>query len=262
MPMDTEFHKSAHKGDIGTVRDMLEGPDPVDVNMPGAMGRTALHRAAGANQVSVIGFLLSAGADVNARDKSKRTPLHWACISGNIEAVDELLSASADILLKTTSGTTCLMSAVEGGYYDIAETLLEIAGEREIDVPGYCNMRGADEKTAYDLAKGKGDKAMMKLIKSVAPQPGFFTSLSSSARRQTSQPMNGTLTSAASLTSKFSKHSKGGGGGGGGGGGKTLWARVLAWFQRSRAPAQAQQLPSPNPNREPHPIWNLNEAQA
>lgn len=42
-------------------------------------------RAAGANHVDIVEYLLEAGAPVNCLDKCLRTPLHWAAISGHLD---------------------------------------------------------------------------------------------------------------------------------------------------------------------------------
>eukprot|EP00968_Pinguiococcus_pyrenoidosus_P017053 scaffold1659_cov255-Pinguiococcus_pyrenoidosus.AAC.52 len=57
MPKDTRLHKAAVEGNINSLKDCLE-VDDIDVNCPGANGRTALHRAAGKNRADVVFFLL------------------------------------------------------------------------------------------------------------------------------------------------------------------------------------------------------------
>ncbi|CAN0406824.1 unnamed protein product, partial [Ectocarpus sp. 13 AM-2016] len=42
-----------------------------------------MRRAAGANHVGIIIYLLQAGAPVDTADRCLRTPLHWAAISGH-----------------------------------------------------------------------------------------------------------------------------------------------------------------------------------
>ncbi|KAL9098142.1 MAG: hypothetical protein Q9163_006141 [Psora crenata] len=68
-------------------------------------GVTALHKAAGHNQASVVQLLLGAGADKEARqthidnstDRTWATPLHWASIYGHTAAMAKLLDAGAFI---------------------------------------------------------------------------------------------------------------------------------------------------------------------
>jgi Ankyrin repeats (3 copies) len=50
------------------------------VNEKGASDRTALHRAAGANHVEIISYLLKNDATIDSKDRYQRTPLFWAAI--------------------------------------------------------------------------------------------------------------------------------------------------------------------------------------
>ncbi len=45
-------------------------------------------RAAGANHVNIMQYLIEKGALVRQTDKSGRTALHWASISGHRDAVE------------------------------------------------------------------------------------------------------------------------------------------------------------------------------
>ena len=60
MPKDTSLHKSAYKGDIVGVEVALD-EELIEVDSPGAQKRTALMRAAGANHIEIVQFLLSRG---------------------------------------------------------------------------------------------------------------------------------------------------------------------------------------------------------
>jgi ankyrin repeat protein len=73
MPKDTNLHKAALKGDVGTVQDLLDNGD--DVNCRGAENRTPLHRAVGKGNTEVVQLLLSRNADVTLRDNGGMTPL-------------------------------------------------------------------------------------------------------------------------------------------------------------------------------------------
>lgn len=71
MPVDSELHKAAHKGDIEACKALLEaevpeGETPITVNDPGASDRRPLHRAAGAGHLELCEFLVSVGAEIDA----------------------------------------------------------------------------------------------------------------------------------------------------------------------------------------------------
>lgn len=67
MPQDTNLHKAAYKGDIGTVEDLLSSGD--DVNARGAQQRTPLHRAVGKGHNNVVQLLVSKGAQPDLVDQ-------------------------------------------------------------------------------------------------------------------------------------------------------------------------------------------------
>ncbi|CAN0286583.1 unnamed protein product [Ectocarpus sp. 6 AP-2014] len=258
MPLDTELHKSAHKGDIQSVRQLVETGE-VNVNQKGAQDRTALHRAAGANHVGIIIYLLQAGAPVNTADRCLRTPLHWAAISGHLDATQLLLERGGDLRSKTVSGMNPLMCAVQQRWHSVAEAILEWSEgctEDEEGVNGpvpspaeLCSATDAEGKTAVVFAKELGDVPMQKLLKSYIPkQPSAWCCGGGAAQQQLSavavpptaeEPtmapghsrQSGDDHVAATPVSNevgSGKAADGSGGGGGGGGG--------GWFRRTATP--------------------------
>eukprot|EP00903_Cladosiphon_okamuranus_P015534 g14341.t2 len=177
MPLDTELHKAAHKGDIQGVKDLVQSGE-IHVNEKGAQDRTALHRAAGANHVSIIQFLLQAGAPVDCVDRCRRTPLHWAAISGHLDATQLLLDSGGDLRCKTMSGMNPLMCAVQQQWHSVAEAILEwsagcaeeVENGRTPSPAELCSTTDAEGKTAFVFAKEHGDVSMQKLLKPFAPK--------------------------------------------------------------------------------------------
>ena len=109
MPADTALHKACNGGDLSLVQKLVEEPEdpeePNDVNAPGAGDRRPIHRAAGANHVDVVTFLIEKGALVDQPDKSGRTAMHWAAISGHTQVAKALVAAGGSIFTATASGT-------------------------------------------------------------------------------------------------------------------------------------------------------------
>ncbi len=85
----------------------------VDINAKDSNGRTALHRAAKANDAAAIPILLFSGADINAKDNVGKTPLHYAIQAGNSAAISVLLFIGADINAKDNAGLTPLHYAAQ-----------------------------------------------------------------------------------------------------------------------------------------------------
>ena len=135
MPADTALHKACNGGDLSLVQKLVEEPEdpeePNDVNAPGAGDRRPIHRAAGANHVDVVTFLIEKGALVDQPDKSGRTAMHWAAISGHTQVAKALVAAGGSIFTATASGMTPLHAACEGGRAEFVEYLLKTAAEQD-----------------------------------------------------------------------------------------------------------------------------------
>jgi hypothetical protein len=98
----------------------------------------ALVYAARNGQVSVLGFLLSMGADINA-DPYRGTALIWAVNKGRINVVRWLLDHGADINRRATfggpthgQGYTALHAAAENGNLDLAKFLVARGADPDI----------------------------------------------------------------------------------------------------------------------------------
>ena len=83
-------HDAAGKGDIGSLRTLIEGG--ANVNGKDEIGQTPLHHA---KNKEVAELLIAHGADVNARDNGRSTPLHYA---SDAEVVELLLSCGANVI--------------------------------------------------------------------------------------------------------------------------------------------------------------------
>jgi len=100
------FVKAAALGDLKTVKAMLHGDFPVDVDgkyhsaIAGDM--TALYMASDQGNLTMVKVLLRAGANVHKKcGFSEWTPLHAACYRcRSVEVVEELLKAGANVNVK------------------------------------------------------------------------------------------------------------------------------------------------------------------
>ncbi|CAM9365706.1 unnamed protein product, partial [Ectocarpus sp. 4 AP-2014] len=248
-------------GDIQSVRQLVETGE-VNVNQKGAQDRTALHRAAGANHVGIIIYLLQAGAPVDTADRCLRTPLHWAAISGHLDATQLLLERGGDLRSKTVSGMNPLMCAVQQRWHSVAEAILEWSegcteDEEGVDGPvpspaELCSAKDAEGKTAVVFAKELGDVPMQKLLKSYIPkQPSAWCCGGGAAQQQLSavavpptageptmapgnsrQSGDDRVAAAAAPVSNEADSGKAVDGGGGGGGGSGGWFRRVCRFMK------------------------------
>ena len=77
-----------------------------------AAGRTELHYAALANDLSLVEARLVAGDDPNAADRDGFTPLHFAVQERSVEVARMLLDHGADVDRANVYGNTPLVGAV------------------------------------------------------------------------------------------------------------------------------------------------------
>ena len=119
-----------------------------------ARGRTALHEAARAGHVDILGVLLAAGADVHGRDGAGRTPLLDAAHGGRLGAVDALLQAGADVVARDDAGRGALALACAGEAPSAAlvRRLLELGADPDqADAEGRCPVDLAAEAGRWSL---------------------------------------------------------------------------------------------------------------
>ena len=122
---DSPVADAAMNGDIEAVRALLK--DGADVNAAQGDGMTALHWAAEAGDVEMVGILLYAGAHVRGVTRlGDYTPLHLASKAGTHQVVARLLEAGADPSAYTTTGeVTPLHFAAASGSAASVEILLD-----------------------------------------------------------------------------------------------------------------------------------------
>ena len=122
---DTPVADAAMRGDIEAVRSLLR--DGADVNAAQGDGMTALHWAAEAGSVELVGMLLYAGAHVQGVTRlGDYTPLHLASQAGRDGVIVQLLGAGADPSAHTTTGdVTPLHFAATSGSAASIKALLD-----------------------------------------------------------------------------------------------------------------------------------------
>jgi hypothetical protein len=121
-----------------------------------------LNQAAWDGNVEAIRKGLERGANVNAGYYQQSGPLGMAIRKGRTEAVHLLIENGADVNAKYLWDETPLHRAVDYNFYDIARTLVEAGADP-------CS-KGIDDGslkrfTALDIAKEKGHKEMITLLK-------------------------------------------------------------------------------------------------
>ncbi|XP_077993179.1 NF-kappa-B inhibitor epsilon-like [Glandiceps talaboti] len=157
---ETPLHLACSGGDMNTVQAVIEPltadetylfkgmrvPQlPQDLELKNYEGFTCLHLAAFGNQLEVLEYLVSKGADINAGDgKSGRTALHYAVENGNANLIRFLLHYQAYVDTLTYNGCTPLHLAVGRGYQQGAEILMQAGAD--------AALLNFEHESAHDLA--------------------------------------------------------------------------------------------------------------
>ena len=128
MPLDTELHKVAYKGDCSEIEHELS-VSGTDVNAPGSQGRTALHRAVCGLHSKAVTLLLEKGADPTQKDRRGMTPLHWlGIVSCSTIATAEKVSSVTKILVAAVTPTDAVgpwLNAKDGQNKTAVQLALE-----------------------------------------------------------------------------------------------------------------------------------------
>ena len=150
-----EFVKRVASGDRKTVDLFIQAG--IDVNAPGARGRTALLEAAGRDDAKLLAALLAAGADVGRADPEGTTPLCAAAEAGKDAKVSTLLRAKASTSAACgISHRTPLQEALRHGSVPSVQALL--AAGAAVDA------RDASGQTALHYAADEDPPALVQAL--------------------------------------------------------------------------------------------------
>lgn len=117
-------HDLVIRGQTDALRDLLNRY-PAAVEERDRLQKTALHTAAGMDDIESARLLLDAGADINARDVTGMTPLHVAAMYSRGRAAKLLLERGADLEARDKFGDTPLHTAAIFGRTRMVRWLLQ-----------------------------------------------------------------------------------------------------------------------------------------
>lgn len=145
-----------------------------DVDAAQVDGMTALHWAAGRDEVATARLLVAAGANARAENRYGVTPLALACTNGSAAMVELLLAAGADPNATLRGGETALLIAARTGRPEPVKALLA-AGAR-------VDAKEKQGQTALMWAAAEGHAGVVEVLLAAgadfrAPLDSGFTPL-------------------------------------------------------------------------------------
>jgi Ankyrin repeats (3 copies)/DnaJ domain/Ankyrin repeats (many copies) len=186
----------------GDIDHLIQVPDSQLTTARCSQGCTALHWAAGANQVILLQYLLETRklfhVDIQASKKSSgRTALHYSCRNGFLDAARWLVEvAGADVNAKAKHGVTPFQLAVWQNQLSICQWLVGTHGVKPCQVNdfacgavhwlGTCPMTRANSSGTSTGNDDKNDdigedgQELLPMAKWLAEQPGVDFRLSQS----------------------------------------------------------------------------------
>lgn len=133
--------------------------------------RSALHEAALAGHVEIIGVLLAAGANLEARDALGRTPWLEAARAGRAGVIEHLLPHKPDLIAVDGEGRNAVQLAV------MAEDVSPLLIKRLVDLGIAADATDPVGRRAVDYAAEAGRWAIVALLDPSYPLPAAVSGL-------------------------------------------------------------------------------------
>lgn len=196
---DSAVHVAAVNGHLRVMRMFTRFTENI-CDMRTSSGETPLHRAAAADEVSIVNYLLEHRADINARTNHGTTPLHVSTLrTGRL-----LLEAGAQIYLEDKDNKNVL-------HYALQRDMISIHECRQLlryDVP--VNTRDSEGRTSLHQACIAGaHEVVLALIEAGADieaySKGIGTPLHTAARLDLADCVKALVESGADLDAMFDK---------------------------------------------------------
>lgn len=130
------------------------------------LGRTCLHFAVSAGNLSILPYLLeqASSTDIKRRDFKGRQPLHYAAQSSRaVQVIDMLIDWGCDLYAVDEMGQTAMHWAVYWKQIDAAKRLAVLDLEKRQVQPG------KDSKSPWDLVCIQNEPVPYEFLKSLDP---------------------------------------------------------------------------------------------
>ncbi|GFT34149.1 histone-lysine N-methyltransferase EHMT2 [Nephila pilipes] len=152
---NTPLHVAAFYGSTGIVHVLLQCEALIDAVNDDL--ETPLILAVEKEQISVVRYLIHAGAQVDVKNENGLTAFHVACKNNSKEMAEFLFNTGKfDVNLQDDGGWTPLVWACEHNYVDLIQWLLDLGADP--------NVRDNEENTALHWAACSGNNDILEML--------------------------------------------------------------------------------------------------
>lgn len=162
---DTAWFDAVKKGDLATVKKMVEAGQNIDVKDEASLGQTALGWAAFIGYEDMVRYLVEQGADLFATDRADvKNAMKSAILGKNVQIVEylyELLKDKIDINEQEADGETMLIVAASNDRLDVVKFLIDkgaridlISEPKQQNALTFACKGGYQEVADYLISKG------------------------------------------------------------------------------------------------------------
>ena len=126
-----DIFQACKKGKLTNVQYLIEKLNH-DPNKKDDNDKTVLYYAYEEDNLPIVEYLISKGANIEVKDKDGATPLHYSCINGHLQITAYLISKGIIIEEKDHIGRTPLHLACSKGHFSIVEYLISKGANIEV----------------------------------------------------------------------------------------------------------------------------------
>ncbi|MCK5902907.1 MAG: ankyrin repeat domain-containing protein [Cocleimonas sp.] len=158
----TALHLAIDKADLTMMGLLLNAK--ADVNIRDELNRTALHRAVNKKHLGIVSLLLKYHPAINVLDSVGDSALYLAVLEKNLPIVQRLLEARAEPNTVNNSGQTPLTKALDLRKPKIAQVLMKHGAK--------LNVLNNRQQSPLDIARSRGLQNMVHIMRRMGAKTG------------------------------------------------------------------------------------------